>query len=40
MDGATIKEHRDKGGDVPPEYYDVTPHDVIAGTIFILKNRP
>ena len=32
MDGATIKEHRDKGNGGPLEYYDVTPHDVTAGT--------
>ena len=37
MDGVTIKEPRDKGSGVPLEYYDVTPHDAIAGTFYILK---
>ena len=40
MDGVTIKEHRDKGSGVPLEYYDVTPHDVIAGTFSYIEKRP
>ena len=31
MEGATIKEHHGKGGDGPPEYYDVTHHDIPKG---------
>ena len=40
MDGVTIKEHRDKGSGVPLEYYDVTPHDAIAGTFSHIEKRP
>ena len=36
MEGATIKEHHGMGGDVPPEYYDVTHHDIIAGIQQVL----